>query len=149
MSVGRVSVDELAEMAEQHYRTNLPQAYAAIPARERATFFSDLAEQAQQQIVALADSLAGPDRAGETWAQKAGRLGEAEATARAQVIREMILPPPPRRTDPMDPTQEELDALTAAVRAFDDAKAEIAAAPTDPPATAPTADSSTPTTTQG
>jgi hypothetical protein len=114
----------LAAMAEEHWRTVMPQAYAALPPARRAAVFEEIEEQAQAQIEEMADALAGPDRPGETFMARAGRLTEAEATARSTVIRELVLTEPTAvrdgdaealRVAAEDPDET---ALTEAIREF-------------------------------
>lgn len=111
--------DRLAAMAEQHYKTYLPRAYAAIPASKRAQVFEDLAEQANQQIAELEDDLAGPDQPGEAFQARLGRMTEARQAAEAQVLRELILP---------TPEAEETPAATPAETQWDRALQEWSAA---------------------
>ena len=79
-------------MARRHWARRLPDRFAAIQEPER--FFTDLGDQAEQKITALAWDLAGDDPAGEGYLAKAGRLGEARHRAEQIVLDEMILLPP-------------------------------------------------------
>lgn len=140
-------MDRLATMAEQHYRTHLPQAYAAIPAAKRTAFFEGLAEQANLAIADLEDELAGPDQPGETFQERLGRLTEARSAAESQVIREMVMPDPETVAASgrnglaeelnLDPEQQ---PMTAAERELDEATRAFwtAAEEMDNPPTAPT-----------
>lgn len=128
---------ELAAMAEKHWQTSRPREYAAIPAGKRAAFFLDLETQADEQIQAMADALAGPDRTGESYLDRAGRLTEADQTARAAVIRELILPEPTpdspgmaeelggTETEPADPGDAAMAEFEKAVAAFWTAKESL------------------------
>ena len=59
-------------------------------------------EQVESEIQALADALAGPDRPGETYIEKVGRLNMARFNAESDILREMVLIP-----DPDDPEIDE------------------------------------------
>ena len=87
-----MAVNQYGEMARRHWGRWLPDRFAAIENPE--TFFTDLGDQAQQKITALAWELAGDDRPGEGYLAKAGRLGEARHRAEQIVLDEMILLPP-------------------------------------------------------
>lgn len=119
---------ELAAMAEKHWRTRMPKQYAAIPPGKRAAFFAELEAQAAEQIQALADALAGPDSPGETFLERAGRLGSADQDARSAVIREMILTEPTPESpgmaeelggmEPLAPEDVAMEEFQQAVTAF-------------------------------
>jgi hypothetical protein len=85
-------VNQYGEMARRHWARWLPDRFGALEEPER--FFTDLGEEAEQKITALAWDLAGDDRAGEGYLSKAGRLGEARHRAEQIVLDEMILLPP-------------------------------------------------------
>src|SRR6202042_2316070 len=85
-------MNRYGEMARDHWERWLPARYASIP--DPASFFSDLGIRAEQQIDALAASLAGDDVLGEGYLGKAGRLGEARHRAEQIVLAEEILPEP-------------------------------------------------------
>lgn len=80
-----------AASAAKHWRQNLPDRYAAL--RDPETFFNQLGQQAEEQIEALTEQLAGQDPPGEAYLAKVGRLTEARATAESTVLRELILLP--------------------------------------------------------
>ena len=80
------------EMASRHWARWLPNRYAAI--EDPDSFFSDLGNQAEARIDALADELAGDDQPGEGYLGKVGRLGQARRQAEEIVLPEMILPEP-------------------------------------------------------
>ncbi len=77
------------EMASRHWARWLPNRYAAI--EDPDSFFSDLGNQAEARIDALADELAGDDQPGEGYLGKVGRLGQARRQAEEIVLPEMIL----------------------------------------------------------
>jgi hypothetical protein len=66
----------------------LPGRYAQIEDPE--AFFTDLGEEMAEQVVELTDSIAGPDRPGEGYLGKVGRLNMARLSAEEQVMREML-----------------------------------------------------------
>lgn len=84
--------DELAWMAEDHWRTARPFSYAEIPEDQRKEFFADLGRRAELQIEALMLTMAGPDVEGEDPEQRRRRYAQARLDARRQVLGEMILP---------------------------------------------------------
>jgi len=87
------TMGRLAGMAEVHYQQWMPRAYRRI--KNKPQFFEDLENEAQEQIEALAESLRGENPATETFEQKMGRYATARRDAEYQVIREVIVPPPP------------------------------------------------------
>ena len=84
----------------RHWQQTDPARYQQIPDPE--TFFTELGEQVESEIQALADTLAGPDRLGETYMEKVGRLNMARFNAESDILREMVLIP-----DPDDPEIDE------------------------------------------
>jgi hypothetical protein len=89
MSRERATVNQYGEMARRHWARWLPNRFAAIDHAD--TFFTDLGEEAEQKITALAWELAGDDLPGEGYLAKVGRLGEARHRAEQIVLSEMIL----------------------------------------------------------
>ena len=89
--------------AMRHWQQTDPARYQQIPDPE--TFFTELGEQVESEIQALADALAGPDRPGETYMEKVGRLNMARFNAESDILREMVLIP-----DPNDPEIDETPA---------------------------------------
>jgi len=86
------------EMARDHWARWLPARYAAI--EDPSSFFSDLGNQAEARIDALADELAGDNPPGEGYLGKAGRLGQARRQAEEIVLADMILLEPEAGADP-------------------------------------------------
>lgn len=84
-------MSRLIALADEHWRTYLPSAYAAIPDKE--AFFGALADEALAQVVDLAESLCGDDPEDEPFAVRMGRYQMARANAEAQVLREVLLLP--------------------------------------------------------
>ena len=76
-------------MARTHWERWLPAQYAAI--EDPDSFFSDLGSRAEARIDGLAGELAGDDRAGEGYLERAGRLGQARRTVQEIVLTDMIL----------------------------------------------------------
>lgn len=91
----------------------------------------DLTAEVHQQIQQVADQLAGPDRPGETWVGKTGRLKAAELAARELVYQEMGEPQSPESPGlggyPMEPVSPEDQALDQAMRDFAEAQSELEA----------------------
>jgi hypothetical protein len=83
----------LATRAAQWYQQYLPQIYDKIT--DKATYFGQLGDRAQQEIQQVADALAGTDPPDETFSQKLGRLKAAEQAATELVMRETLMSSPP------------------------------------------------------
>ncbi len=86
----------------RHWQQTDPARFQAIPESEREAFFAQLGAQVETEIQTLADAIAGPDRPGETYLQKVGRLNMARFNAESDILREMVLIP-----DPDDPEIDE------------------------------------------
>jgi hypothetical protein len=91
-------MNKYGEQAMRHWQKYRPKAYAEIPEHEREAFFESLGNETRNEIDALAESIAGPDRPGETYMEKVGRLNMARFSAESDLIREMVL---------IDPEDEE------------------------------------------
>ena len=102
-------------MARSHWRTWLPERYAAIG--EPDSFFSTLGQEAESQIEDLADRLAGDGQPGEGYLERAGRLAAARSQAEEIVLPQLILPEPePGLTgDPAEETTAQASAARPAV----------------------------------
>ncbi len=74
--------------AMAYYRDYLPTRYAELD--DPAEYFRDLGEQIQDQVVDLTPQLAGPDRPGEGFLAKTGRLNAARARAEELVLSELL-----------------------------------------------------------
>ena len=112
----------LAVIFEDHYRKYLPTGYAAI--KDKAAFFTELENEAEQQIEQLTDALEGEaPEGGETYLEAMGRATTARSNAESDVLREMLPPAESdAQTETVDPADEE---LRAAVTEFGDAKTEF------------------------
>ncbi len=86
--------------AMRHWQQTDPARYNAIPDPE--AFFTALGAQVESEIQALAAAIAGPDRPGESYLEKVGRLNMARFNAESDILREMVLIP-----DPDDPEIDE------------------------------------------
>ncbi len=86
--------------AMRHWQQIDPARYNAIPDPE--AFFTALGAQVESEIQALGDAIAGPDRPGESYLEKVGRLNMARFNAESDILREMVLIP-----DPDDPEIDE------------------------------------------
>lgn len=87
-------MNKLGIDAKRHWETWLPDRYAQIEDPE--TFFTQMGEQAEEDIDSLAMDLAGEDPPAETYEQKVARLATARHLARSQVYQDML------RVDPND-----------------------------------------------
>jgi len=95
-------MNKYAHMAMTHWQKHLPDRFQAIPESDRTSFFTDLGEQAADQIAELQMRLAGPDPEGEGYLEKVGRLNAARQQAEEIVLAELILPAPTHDPDEED-----------------------------------------------
>jgi hypothetical protein len=92
-----MQMNHYAAMAQAHWARWLPTRYAAIT--DPDSFFSDLGTRVSDQIDQLALELAGDDPPGESYLEKAGRLGAARHQAEEIVLPEEVLLPPEPGSD--------------------------------------------------
>jgi hypothetical protein len=87
-------------MAQSHWARWLPQRYATIS--DPDSFFSTLGRETARQIDELAAELAGDDRPGEGYLEKAGRLAAARSQAEEIILPQQVLlaPEPETSGDP-------------------------------------------------
>jgi len=81
-------MNQYGAQARRYWQEHLPGRYAQIEDPE--AFFADLGEEMAEQVVELTHSIAGPDRPGEGFLGKVGRLNMARLSAEEQVMREML-----------------------------------------------------------
>ncbi len=79
----------------RHWQQTDPARFQAIPESEREAFFAQLGAQVESEIQTLADALTGPDRPGENYLEKVGRLNMARFNAESDILWEMVLIPDP------------------------------------------------------
>ena len=89
-------MNSYGRQAMEHWRRWLPARYRSITDPE--AFFSMLGQQAESQILDLAEQLEGPDLPGEGYPEKVGRLNMARKQAQEWVLREVILLDPEPQT---------------------------------------------------
>jgi hypothetical protein len=94
-------MNRYGRQAMSHWKKVDPDRYAAIPDPE--AFFTQLGEEVMQEIETRARALEGPDRPGESYLEKVGRLQTARFTAESDVLREMVLIPNPGEEEAEDP----------------------------------------------
>ena len=89
-------------MARSHWARWLPQRYATIS--DPDSFFSTLGQETARQIDELAVELAGDDRPGEGYLEKAGRLAAARSQAEEIILPQQVLlaPEPETSEDPKE-----------------------------------------------
>lgn len=80
---------QFAQMAQKHWQEHLPNRYAALP--NPSEFFLQLGQEAESRFSSLWRGMAGPDRPGETYLEKVGRLNMARLRAQEQVLTEIVL----------------------------------------------------------
>lgn len=101
-------MNHYAIRARDHWARWLPTRYAQLT--DPDSFFTDLGDQAAQQIADLMMDLAGDDPPGETYLEKMGRLNIARLRAEEIVLPELILPPPEPGTGDPAPDRRPLPA---------------------------------------
>jgi hypothetical protein len=84
-------MNKYGKQAQEAWREASPTHYAQI--QDPETFFSDLGEQAAEQIDQMQTQLAGPDPAGESYLEKVGRLRAARNQAEEYVSHDLLSPP--------------------------------------------------------
>lgn len=83
-------MNQYGRQAQIAWQTRAPVAYAGI--KDPKTFFSELGEQAADQVVDLAYQIAGPDLPGEDFFSKLGRWNMARRQAE-EIVRADLLTP--------------------------------------------------------
>ena len=79
--------------AMRHWQQTDPQRFRAI--EDPQEFFTTLGAEVEQEIETLAAAIAGPDRLGESYLEKVGRLNMAKFNAESDILRERVLIPEP------------------------------------------------------
>jgi hypothetical protein len=74
----------------RQWRQADPERFAMIP--DPDSFFETKGGELELEIATLAQALAGPDRAGESYAEKTARLTSARFNAESDLIREAMIP---------------------------------------------------------
>jgi hypothetical protein len=85
----------------RQWQTADPERFAQIPDPEE--FFTQMGADLEERIDALARATAGPDRPGESYLEKVGRLNAARFNAETDLIREAMAPDPDDVDTPLDP----------------------------------------------
>ena len=93
-------------LAWEHMARYLPDRFAQIP--DPAAYFSDLGEQAAEEIETLTPSLAGTPPAEEDYLSKVGRMRMARLMAEEKVLAEMVYLTP--TADPDDAPRDQTGA---------------------------------------
>lgn len=84
-------MNKYGRQAQEAWKTASPTQYSQIQNPEE--FFTNLGEQAQEQVDELQIKLAGPDPQGEGYLEKVGRLNAARNQAEEIVRYELLSPP--------------------------------------------------------
>ena len=92
------------KFAQEAWKTTAPAEYALIPDPEQ--WFEALGEEAAQRVGELMMELAGPDRKGETYLEKVGRLNASKMQAEEIVRAEMLTPDPSVQQEPEEDEEE-------------------------------------------
>ena len=83
-------MNRYGQLAKQRMRRFQPEVLAGI--EDPDSYFSSLGEDLQRQIEELAAAIAGPDRPGEPYEKKLGRLREAQLTAESDILAQLGAP---------------------------------------------------------
>jgi hypothetical protein len=103
------NMNRYSAMAQSHWARWLPQRYAAI--KDPNSFFSTLGQETARQIDELAAELAGDDRPGEGYPEKAGRLTAARSQAEEIILpQQVLLAPEPEASE--DPEESDLPMVS-------------------------------------
>ena len=86
-------MNKYGAQAMRHWQQTDPQRFQAI--KDPQEFFTTLGAEVEQEIQTLAAAIAGPDRVGESYLEKAGRLNMARFNAESDILRERVLIPGP------------------------------------------------------
>ena len=92
------------KFAQEAWKTTAPAEYALIP--DPVQWFEALGEEAAQRVGELMMELAGPDRKGETYLEKVGRLNASKMQAEEIVRAEMLTPDPSVQQEPEEDEEE-------------------------------------------
>ena len=92
------------KFAQEAWRTTAPAEYALIP--DPVQWFEALGEEAAQRVGELMMELAGPDRKGESYLEKVGRLNASKMQAEEIVRAEMLTPDPSVQQEPEEDEEE-------------------------------------------
>jgi hypothetical protein len=88
-----IEMNRYGHQAMRHWQQTDPERFAAI--EDPQEFFTTLGAEVEQEIETLAAALAGPDRVGESYLEKVGRLNMARFNAESDILRERVLIPGP------------------------------------------------------
>jgi len=83
-------VNRYGKLVWERMRAFQPEMLAGI--EDPDSYFSSLGEDLERQISELAEQIAGPARAGETYQERLGRLREARITAESEIMRQVGTP---------------------------------------------------------
>ena len=92
------------KFAQEAWKTTAPAEYALIP--DPNQWFEALGEEAAQRVGELMMELAGPDRKGETYLEKVGRLYASKMQAEEIVRAEMLTPDPSVQEEPEEEDED-------------------------------------------
>jgi hypothetical protein len=115
-------MNKYGRLAMSHWQKHDPDRYRAIP--DKQAFFTELGEQAELEIQQLEEALAGPDRPGEAYLEKVGRLNMARLAAEEQVLAELILIAGPAESPAAAEKSLAQDVMDAIEQAGREAEAE-------------------------
>ncbi|WP_284986824.1 TnpV protein [Arthrobacter sp. fls2-241-R2A-172] len=90
-------MNKYGRQAQEAWKTASPTQYSQIQNPDE--FFTNLGEQAQEQVDELQIKIAGPDPKGEGYLEKVGRLNAARNQAEEIVRYELLSPPETEEED--------------------------------------------------
>ncbi|MGW2221319.1 hypothetical protein ACWCSD_40580 [Nonomuraea sp. NPDC001684] len=98
-----MTTDELVSLARRYWETYLPKAHAELENPDE--HFQTLAHQVEDLVDERAEDLAGKAPEGETFEDRLGRIRNAETTAWAMILDELVYltPEPGRENEELPP----------------------------------------------
>jgi len=93
---------EIAALAERHWRTFLPDRYSEI--ENPAAFFAEMGRELHAEILERAEEIVRSRGSTGEWVRNLGQREEARRTAESEVLREKVLLP----AEPGSPMDEEV-----------------------------------------
>jgi hypothetical protein len=114
-------MNKYGDQAMKTIRDFDPDRFGAIPEASRTAYFQALGLEIQGMVSDLSFELAGPDKAGEGYLEKVGRLNAAKLQAEEMAMNEMVYSTlPPDEDDEVDPetalTLDVIDQTYAAIQ---------------------------------
>ena len=100
-------MNELGQLAMNHWKTWLPEQYQQIPDPE--THFAALGQTAHEQMIQIEEDILRASPADPDYLKEVGRRNMARLTARETILSELLPTPPQSDDDAQDPTPSPID----------------------------------------